>query len=296
MEERKNVIRNYILKKIDKLKAHGIYIDKDKIETAVNKYSYIQGNMRDIMKQIDKDAEELLENYKTIQQLREEYIKKLEVNKDLKDIPLEYSGIKLDTETEELMKIGNIKDSEKLKESLVDSTKIDPTMEDLNLTDKQVLNAKKEIFDLYQDTEIDKHDYLKDSSSLVNKKLDYLEDTGKVTENEKNILSEIVVTSTSTDEMVDQIENNFEEEKQKDMYEIINEETPIENTNMENTITKDPTEIEETSSIESNQEELNDMFDDEQSSEEKEELQEEKPKQFVKVEDNIESNEESSEE
>ena len=107
--------------------------------------------MRDVMKMIDKDEEKFLENYKKTQELRKEYINKLEENKELEDIPLEYTGFDMDKETAEILKIEDTDDAKELKSSLIETSKQDPKVEDMHYTDKQVLKLEHEIDDIYQD-------------------------------------------------------------------------------------------------------------------------------------------------
>ena len=148
---REEVIRRYILDKIKKLKKQGIYIKEEELEEEIQKYASSKDNMRDVMKMIDKDEEKFLENYKKTQELRKEYINKLEENKELEDIPLEYTGFDMDKETAEILKIEDTDDAKELKSSLIETSKQDPKVEDMHYTDKQVLKLEHEIDDIYQD-------------------------------------------------------------------------------------------------------------------------------------------------
>ena len=218
-------IKRYLRKKFKKLKKRNIYLEEEEIDKLAKKYAALQLNIREIMKMIDKDEEKFLENYRKTQELREQYINKIEENKEIEDIPLEYAGVKLDKETAEIMKVEETNDAKDLKDSLTEVSKLDPKLEEMNYTDKQILNAEKEIDKLYQATRDDKNEYQKDSSSKVKKKMEYLEDIGKLTEEEKDTVGEIVEESTTTDEIIEKVDENFEEDETHSIYDLIEEET-----------------------------------------------------------------------
>ena len=97
-------------------------------------------------------------------------------------------------------------------------------------------------------------------------------------------------TSTTTDEMVDKIGTNFNESEAHDMYEIINQDTPLNESSIEKTI-NDP-EINPFYD-ENDHSELNEMFKEEVEKEQdltNSSNEKSKPKVFVKT-DNASNNE-----
>ena len=303
-------IKRYLRKKFKKLKKRNIYLEEEEIDKLAKKYAALQLNIREIMKLIDKDEEKFLENYRKTQELREQYINKIEENKELEDIPLEYAGVNLDKETAEIMKVEETNDAKDLKDSLTEVSKLDPKLEEMNYTDKQILNAEKEIDKLYQATRDDKSEYQKDSSSKVKKKMEYLEDIGKLTEEEKDTVGEIVEESTSTDEIIEKVDENFEEEDAHSIYDLLEEETPINETEIEkkednkiNPFDETPEETTEevNKEVDEDEEDLEDMFipeDEEETYEEEQEeiYEEEKPKVLTKRRIEVEENEDNNEE
>ena len=290
-------IKRYLRKKFKKLKKRNIYLEEEEIDKLAKKYAALQLNIREIMKMIDKDEEKFLENYRKTQELREQYINKIEENKEIEDIPLEYAGVKLDKETAEIMKVEETNDAKDLKDSLTEVSKLDPKLEEMNYTDKQILNAEKEIDKLYQATRDDKNEYQKDSSSKVKKKMEYLEDIGKLTEEEKDTVGEIVEESTTTDEIIEKVDENFEEDETHSIYDLIEEETPINESNIEKTEDNDINPFDETPE----EDDLEEMFDEEEQQEETyeeeqvEEYEEEKTKVLTKkIKEVEENNEEGS--
>ena len=293
-------IKRYLRKKFKKLKKRNIYLEEEEIDKLAKKYAALQLNIREIMKMIDKDEEKFLENYRKTQELREQYINKIEENKEIEDIPLEYAGVKLDKETAEIMKVEETNDAKDLKDSLTEVSKLDPKLEEMNYTDKQILNAEKEIDKLYQATRDDKNEYQKDSNSKVKKKMEYLEDIGKLTEEEKDTVGEIVEESTTTDEIIEKVDENFEEDETHSIYDLIEEETPINESNIEKTEDNDTNPFDETPE-EDKEDDLEEMFDEEEQQEETyeeeqvEEYEEEKPKVLTKkIKEAEENNEEGS--
>ena len=296
-------IKRYLRKKFKKLKKRNIYLEEEEIDKLAKKYAALQLNIREIMKMIDKDEEKFLENYRKTQELREQYINKIEENKELEDIPLEYAGVNLDKETAEIMKVEETNDAKDLKDSLTEVSKLDPKLEEMNYTDKQILNAEKEIDKLYQATRDDKSEYQRDNSSKVKKKMEYLEDIGKLTEEEKDTVGEIVEESTSTDEIIEKADENFEEEDAHSIYDLLEEETPINETEIEKTEENNINPFDETPVEEKDEDEedLEDMFipeeDEEKTYEEEVEVyEEEKPKVFTKRRIEVEENEDNNEE
>lgn len=279
MGPREVAIREYFLYKIERLKKKNIYLDKEQINKAVDKYASKPWNMRDIEKQIDKDIEEILANNEILNQLREETIKKIDANKEISDLPLEYTGIEISNETADMMKIKDASTPEELKENINEASKTSPTLDDLKYTDKQILNAKSEIFKTYQDTEIDKNDYQKDSSTMIKKKMEYLKDKGEVTEKETEKVDEIVEKSSTTDQVINKVRNNFEENDAHDIYETINEDTPIEESGIKQT-TNNPN----INPFDNKEDQLNDMFVEKQPPKEVKETSKEKPKTYIKTE------------
>ena len=252
---RSNAIREYILYKTKELKKHNIYLSEEQIEKAVEKYKDLPWNMRDIEKQIDKDINEIIEQQKLQQQLRDSVLEKIEANKELEneEIPIEYIDKDMDKETKDIMNINNVENIDDLKSEIKEAVDKDPSLAKPTLTDKQVLTAKNEIYRVYQDTEIDKNEYQKDSSTMIKKKMEYLKDQGELTEQEKDKIGDIVEKSSTTDEVINKVENNFEETDTHDIYETTNDE-------------------------------LNDMFVEKEPPQEVIQSSKEKPKTYIKTE------------
>ena len=114
------------------------------------------------------------------------------MNKDLQDLPLEYSGITLNSQDIDLMRIEETETPEELEEVLETTANKQPTLETFRLTDKEFLEAKRKTYELYQDTLEDSNAEIKDPSIKVRKKIEYLKDFGKLTKNEQQTLDKIL--------------------------------------------------------------------------------------------------------
>lgn len=283
---RSNAIREYILYKAKDLKKHNVYLTEEQIEKAVEKYNELPWNMRDIEKQIDKDVDELLEQQKLQRDLRDAVLDKIEANKELEneEIPLEYIDENMDKETKDIMNVKDVENIDDLKYEIKEATDIEPSLADPALTDKQMLTAKSEIYRIYQDTETDKKEYQKDSSTMIQKKVDYLKDRGEITEEDEEKLDDIVEESKTTTEMIRKVGNRFEESEAHDIYDTINQDTPLNESGIEKT-ENNPN----INPFDENQQndELNAMFAEEKTNEEEytqSPESKEKPKVFVKTE------------
>ena len=263
---RSNAIREYILYKAKKLKQYDIYLTDEQVELAVEKYNELQWNMRDIEKEIDKDAEKLIQQQKLQQQLRDAALEKIEANKELEneEIPLEYIDENMDKETKDIMNVKDVENIDDLKYEIKEATNIEPSLANPALTDKQMLTAKSEIYRIYQDTETDKKEYQKDTSAMIQKKTEYLKDRGEITEEDEEKVDDIVEESKTTTEMVGKVGNEFKQTEAHDMYETINQDTPLNESGIEKT--ENNPNINPFDEIPQN-DELNDMFAEEETKE-----------------------------
>lgn len=284
MDAMKEAIRRYIEFKIKDLKRHDIYLSDEEIEKAVDKYSSMQANMGEIQKEIDKDVDELIEQKKIQDEYKEALLNKIEANKELEneEIPLEYIDTDIDKERADIMNIDDVDNIDDLKYALETADDFEPSLVNPPLTDEQLLTAKNETYKLYQDTEEDKKEYQKDPSTMIQKKMEYQKDQGEVVEEDEEKVDEIVEESKTTDEMVEKIGDNFEETDAHDIYETVNEDTPLTESGIEKTV-NDPNVNPFSDRMDNS--ELSDMFEEEIEKEQelnKAPEEKEKPKVLIK--------------
>ena len=226
---RKNIfIRYYVIEKRKFLKKIGIEITDEEFEKLIDKFSEKRLGTLELIHEIDDEFKQIIEDYYEQKDLIKSYIDKLEANKELKDLPLEYSGITLNSQDIDLMRIEDAETPEDLEESLDNASNRQPLLENFRLSDKQFLDAKRKSYELYQDTLEDKNEEIKDPSIKTKKKIQYLKDSGELTEEEQEKINVILTESSTTSDITEKVEEQFGKEKAHKMYEIIRECTPIE--------------------------------------------------------------------
>ena len=226
---RKNIfIRYYVIEKRKFLKKIGIEITDEEFEKLIDKFSEKRLGTLELIHEIDDEFKQIIEDYYEQKDLIKSYIDKLEANKELKDLPLEYSGITLNSQDIDLMRIEDAETPEDLEESLDNASNRQPLLENFRLSDKQFLEAKRKSYELYQDTLEDKNEEIKDPSIKTKKKIQYLKDSGELTEEEQEKINVILTESSTTSDITEKVEKQFGKEKAHKMYEIIRDCTPIE--------------------------------------------------------------------
>lgn len=226
---RKNIfIRYYVIEKRKFLKKIGIEITDEEFEKLIDKFSEKRLGTLELIHEIDDEFKQIIEDYYEQKDLIKSYIDKLEANKELKDLPLEYSGITLNSQDIDLMRIEDAETPEDLEESLDNASNRQPLLESFRLSDKQFLDAKRKSYELYQDTLEDKNEEIKDPSIKTKKKIQYLKDSGELTEEEQEKINVILTESSTTSDITEKVEEQFGKEKAHKMYEIIRDCTPIE--------------------------------------------------------------------
>ena len=226
---RKNIfIRYYVLEQVQKLKKLGIEIKEEEFEKLIDEFSEKRLGTLELIHEIDDEFKKLLKDYYTQKDLYKTLMNKLEENRELQELPLEYSGITLNSQDIDLMRIEETETPEELEEVLETTANKQPTLETFRLTDKEFLEAKRKTYELYQDTLEDSNAEIKDPSIKVRKKIEYLKDSGELTKKEQQTLDKILSETSEQKDIPNKLKEAFGEEKSHRMYEIIRECTPIE--------------------------------------------------------------------
>ena len=103
-EEKEKYIENYILDLGKQLQASGFPITTDQLNRVINRYASSSASREEIIEQLDSMVKEYMENYKKLQKQRELLSQKENI-KDLRDLPVQYQGITLNTQDIDLMLI-----------------------------------------------------------------------------------------------------------------------------------------------------------------------------------------------
>ena len=233
---RKNIfIRYYVQEKVEQLKKIKIEISEEEFEKLIDKFSEMRLGTLELIHEIDEEFKKIVAEYYEQKDLMKSLMEKIEANKELQDLPLEYSGITLNAQDVDLMRIEDSKTPEELEYALNTAANRQTLIENFRLTDKEFLEARKKSYELYQDTLEDTTTEIKDPTIKIRKKIQYLKDSGELTEEEQEKLSSILSESPDTGEMVKKITEQFGEEKAHRMYEVIRECTPVEKEGIKST-------------------------------------------------------------
>ena len=226
---RKNIfIRYYVLEQVQKLKKIGIEIKEEEFEKLIDEFSEKRLGTLELIHEIDDEFKKLLKDYYTQKELMKTLMDKIEENRELQELPLEYSGITLNNQDIDLMRIEESETPEELEEILETTTNKQPTLETFRMTDDEFLEAKRKTYELYQDTLEDSNAEIKDPNVKTRKKIEYLKDSGELTADEHQKLDTILKDTSDQKELPMKLKEAFGEEKSHKMYEIIKDCTPIE--------------------------------------------------------------------
>ena len=226
---RKNIfIRYYVLEQVQKLKKIGIEIKEEEFEKLIDEFSEKRLGTLELIHEIDDEFKKLLKDYYTQKELMKTLMDKIEENRELQELPLEYSGITLNGQDIDLMRIEESETPEELEEILETTTNKQPTLETFRMTDDEFLEAKRKTYELYQDTLEDSNAEIKDPNVKTRKKIEYLKDSGELTADEHQKLDTILKDTSDQKELPKKLKEAFGEEKSHKMYEIIKDCTPIE--------------------------------------------------------------------
>ena len=233
---RKNIfIRYYVLEKVEMLKKIGIEVEEEQFEKLIDEFSEKRLGTLELIHEIDDEFKKIIEEYYEQKDLIESYLEKIEVNKDLQDLPLEYSGITLNNQDIDLMRIEDSETPEELEETLQTASNRQPLIENVRLTDEEFLEARRKAYELYQGSLEDTTEEIKDPSVKVRKKIEYLKDSGELTEEEHEQLDSILTDAKTPDEIVEKINEEFGEEKAHKMYEVLRDCSPVEKEGIKST-------------------------------------------------------------
>ena len=233
---RKNLfIRYYVQERVEQLKKIGIEISEEEFEKLIEEFSEKRLGTLELIHEIDDEIKRIAQEYYKQKELMQAFMDKIEANKELEDLPLEYSGITLNAQDIDLMRIEDSETPEELELALNNAANRQNLLESFRLSDKDFLEAKRKSYELYQDTLEDTTEEIKDPTVKIRKKIQYLKDSGELTEEEQEKLDSILTETRETGEIVKKITEQFGAEKAHRMYEVIRECTPIEKEGIKHT-------------------------------------------------------------
>ena len=161
-----------------------------------------------------------MENQRTIEKLSEVL--------ELQELPLQYTGITLNNQDIDLMMIANSKNIGDLEQTLKRIINIKTV---INQT-VSIEDERQRIFDLYMSSLTPKVDFLENPAIRLSKKIEYLKQSGILSDEEVAKIDEIVSSSESQQEMLRNLIGTYSQDSSKlhEIYKNLRDYTPIEKT------------------------------------------------------------------
>ena len=238
MGEKNLFIRYYLSEKIKELKKIGIEINEEEFNKLIEKLSEKKMGTQDLIYEINQEIRKIIEEYYNKKDLVDTYMKKIEQNKEIKDLPIEYLGITLNKQDIDLIRISSAATPSELEDSLKLAYNNKTTLNKYRLTDKEFERTKKTAFELYKSTLEDENDVIADPNIMLRKRLKYIKDSGILTSEEHQLLDNIIEKEKTPIEIIESINETFGSDKSHEIFEIYRECSPNEKTGIKKTTEK----------------------------------------------------------
>ena len=206
MKNKSAYIRNYINKIRNRIESNGISILDRQYEELINNFANSSKPIESIKEEIDALVKEFLERNELLQK---SILQPKEV-KSLQDIPVNNIGITLNSQQIDLMMIANSNNLYELQEVLSKITVIIESISTLDMNEKEFPVVRQNIFDKYISLLQKKENSLAQNKSIG--LLDYLLETGKLSDDERNKIEEIIEQSSSSQEIMKELMHIFDKD------------------------------------------------------------------------------------
>lgn len=150
-------------------------------------------------------------------------------DKQLHLLQVQYNGITLNNQDIDLMLIAGSNNIHELKLALSKITNINYPIEEINPTEEEFIALRQRVYNLYLDTLTSRPDYIKGKGIELKRKIDYLKESGILTEEELKIIDEILAQSKSKEEIIQKLNERLPE-KVHDIFITLRDFSPIEKT------------------------------------------------------------------
>ena len=235
MDDRNKFIEDYISTKANALVISGMPISTNQINSVINRFTNSSASTEEIIEEIDVLMEEFIANFNRMQELRKAYMEKVDANSQLEDLPLEYSGITLNAQDIDLMLIESASTPEELIEAINNANNLTLDLSSLSFTDEQFAYAKDNAYRLYLSSLEDKNAFIRNPAIKLIRKLDYLRNSGLLSEEELTVFDEIIHNPGDNNTLVEKISTTFGEDKAHEIFKKIHECSPIEKSGIKST-------------------------------------------------------------
>ena len=225
-EEKEKYIENYILDLGKQLQASGFPITTDQLNRVINRYASSSASREEIIEQLDSMVKEYMENYKKLQK-QKELLSQKENIKDLRDLPVQYQGITLNTQDIDLMLIAGADSLEELQEALLQITNIN--VDDISI-EGEFEQIRQTVFNRYLDSLISQNDAIQNPAILLQKRINYLEENSDISPEVVESLKTIIKESKTQKEILQRARETFSSEELHHIFWTMNETMPMEKT------------------------------------------------------------------
>ena len=155
-------------------------------------------------------------------------------DKQLHLLQVQYNGITLNNQDIDLMLIAGANNIYELKVALSKITNIKYPIEEMNLTESEFIVLRQRVYDLYLETLTSRPEYIMNKGIELKRKVDYLKASGILSNEEINIVNEILSQSKSKEEIVQRLNERLPD-RVNDIYMTLKDFSPIEKTGVKST-------------------------------------------------------------
>ena len=226
MEEKNNLVREYILNIRDSFDKMGYPISNETVENVTNKYMDSEKSFEEIKKEIDKLVEQKLEEIRKQQELMERMKKSIE-NRRLEKIGLNQTGVTSNEQDIDLMMIANAKTPKELEKALSKITNIRETIPNVPMSDDTFIELRQNIFDSYMESLTPLNEYFKNKNINLDKKIEYLRKSGIFSKDELSLF-DTILQSRDKNKILSDINKTFSSDKVHQIFQTLKDYTPIE--------------------------------------------------------------------
>ena len=216
-------IIEYATKMFEQMEETGIFLSPEDKQILVEPYLKKEGTVEEITQELLQGTIKFKEEYEQKVESISEPIEGLEFYQ----LPDMYHGITLNEQDIDLLNIVGASSPEQLRVVARTLTNM-PTVLSNEVTYENLEEVKRDLFKKYQSYLIPKNEYFKDRSISLKAKLDTLFDSGLLLDEEKEIVTKIVNSSKSHEEMLNLLNAYFPKEYVNNMLIILRDRVPIE--------------------------------------------------------------------
>lgn len=155
-------------------------------------------------------------------------------DKQLHLLQVQYNGITLNNQDIDLMLIAGSNNIHELKLALSKITNIKYPIEEMNLSEEEFISLRQRVYDLYLDTLTSRPDYIKNKGIELKRKVEYLKESGILTDEEIAIINQILTNSQSKEEIIRRLNEELPN-RVHDIYSTLRDFSPIEKTGVKST-------------------------------------------------------------